>query len=106
MLTSAFVLASSVLDDLQRIISTETKVEDKILKEGVDLIISKMLKAFENQGIVSFDSVGHDFDADLHEALMSEDSDKGEDVILKEFEKGYMYNDKVLRHAKVVVSKR
>jgi len=36
---------------------------------------------------------------------MSEESDKGENVILREFEKGYMYNDKILRHAKVVVSK-
>jgi molecular chaperone GrpE (heat shock protein) len=36
---------------------------------------------------------------------MSEESDKGENVILREFEKGYNYNDKILRHAKVVVSK-
>ena len=36
---------------------------------------------------------------------MSEKSDKGENVILKEFEKGYKYDDKILRHAKVVVSK-
>jgi len=38
-------------------------------------------------------------------ALMSEKSDKGDNVILKEFEKGYKYNDKILRHSKVVVSK-
>ena len=94
-----------VLDDLQRTISTESKVNDKVLKEGLELIITKMVKVFEDQGIIPFDSIGQDFDADLHEALMSEESDKGEDVILKEFEKGYMYNDKVLRHAKVVVSK-
>ena len=94
-----------VLDDLQRTISTESKVNDKVLQEGLELIITKMVKVFEGRGIIPFDSIGQDFDADLHEALMSEESDKGEDVILKEFEKGYMYNDKVLRHAKVVVSK-
>ena len=94
-----------ILDDLQRTISTDSKTDEKILKEGIELIISKMIKAFDDQGISAFDSIGQDFDADLHEALMSEESDKGEDVILKEFEKGYMYNDKVLRHAKVVVSK-
>jgi len=95
----------TILDDLQRTISTDSKIDEKILKEGIELIISKMIKAFDDQGISAFDSIGQDFDADLHEALMSEESDKGEDVILKEFEKGYMYNDKVLRHAKVVVSK-
>jgi hypothetical protein len=46
-----------------------------------------------------------DFNPELHEALMSEESEKGENVILREFEKGYNYNDKILRHAKVVVSK-
>ena len=49
--------------------------------------------------------MGQNFDPDRHEALLSEDSDKGVDVILKEFEKGYMYNDKIIRHANVVVIK-
>ena len=71
---------------------------------GSDLKITIAL-SLEDQGIVPFDSVGQNFDADLHEALMSEESDKGENVILREFEKGYMYDDKILRHAKVVVSK-
>ena len=57
-------------------------------------------------GIKAFDSLGEDFDPDCHEALMSEKSDKGENVIIREFEKGYVYNDKILRHAKVVVSKK
>ena len=67
--------------------------------------MSKLDKTLEEQGIVVFDSIGQDFDPELHEALMSEKSDKGDNVILKEFEKGYNYNDKILRHSKVVVSK-
>jgi len=59
----------------------------------------------EEAGIKSFDSIGNNFDPDLHEALMSEKSDKEDNIILKEFEKGYKYDDKILRHAKVVVSK-
>ena len=62
-------------------------------------------RTLEDQGIVPFDSVGQDFNPELHEALMSEESEKGENVILREFEKGYKYSDKILRHAKVVVSK-
>ena len=94
-----------VLDDLQRILDTDAKKNDKVIIEGIGLIVSKMSKNFENHGISSFDSIGQDFNANFHEALMSEKSDKGENVILKEFEKGYKYNEKILRHAKVVVSK-
>ena len=54
--------------------------------------------------INQFSSIGEKFNPELHEALMSEPG-KESNIILKEFEKGYMYNDKILRHAKVVVSK-
>ena len=94
-----------ILDDLQRTLETGGKTKVRTILEGIELIVSKLDKTLGDQGISSFDSVGQNFDPDRHEALMSEDSDKGEDVILKEFEKGYIYNDKILRHAKVVVSK-
>ena len=94
-----------ILDDLHRTLETDGKTKARTILEGVELIMSKLDKTLIEQGIISFDSVGQDFDPDHHEALMSEDSDKGKDIILREFEKGYMYNDKILRHAKVVVSK-
>ena len=94
-----------ILDDLHRTLESDGKGKARSILEGIELIVAKLDKTLEDQGIVPFDSVGQDFDADLHEALMSEKSDKGDNVILKEFEKGYRYNDKILRHAKVVVSK-
>ena len=94
-----------ILDDLHRTLETDGKGKARTILEGIELIVAKLDKTLEDQGIVPFDSVGQDFDAELHEALMSEESDKGENVILREFEKGYNYNDKILRHAKVVVSK-
>ena len=94
-----------ILDDLHRTLESDGKGKARSILEGIELIVSKLDKMLEDQGIVPFDSVGQDFDADLHEALMSEKSDKGDNVILKEFEKGYKYNDKILRHSKVVVSK-
>ena len=94
-----------ILDDLHRTLETDGKTNARTILEGVELIMSKLDKTLEEQGIVVFDSVGQDFDPELHEALMSEESDKGDNVILKEFEQGYRYNDKILRHAKVVVSK-
>jgi len=94
-----------ILDDLHRTLESDGKGKARSILEGIELIVAKLDKTLEEQGIVPFDSVGQDFDADLHEALMSEKSDKGDNVILKEFEKGYKYNDKILRHSKVVVSK-
>ena len=94
-----------ILDDLHRTLESDGKGKARSILEGIELIVAKLDKTLEEQGIVTFDSVGQDFDADLHEALMSEKSDKGDNVILKEFEKGYKYDDKILRHAKVVVSK-
>ena len=94
-----------ILDDLHRTLETDGKTKSRTIIEGVELIMSKLDKTLEEHGIVIFDSVGQDFDPELHEALMGEKSDKGENIILREFEKGYKYNDKILRHAKVVVSK-
>ncbi len=94
-----------ILDDLHRTLESDGKGKARSILEGIELIVAKLDKTLEEKGIVPFDSVGQDFDADLHEALMSEKSDKGDNVILKEFEKGYKYDDKILRHAKVVVSK-
>jgi len=94
-----------ILDDLHRTLESDGKGKARTILEGIELIVAKLDKTLEEQDIIPFDSVGQDFDADLHEALMSEKSDKGDDVILKEFEKGYKYGDKILRHAKVVVSK-
>ena len=94
-----------ILDDFHRTLETDGKTKSRTILEGVELIMSKLDKTLEEQGIVVFDSIGQDFDPDLHEALISEKSDKGDNVILREFEKGYKYNDKILRHAKVVVSK-
>ncbi len=94
-----------ILDDLHRTLESDGKGKARSILEGIELIVAKLDKTLEDQGITPFDSIGQDFDPELHEALMSEKSKKGENVILREFEKGYTYNDKILRHAKVVVSK-
>ena len=94
-----------ILDDLHRTLESDGKGKARTILEGIELIVTKLDKTLEDQGIVPFDSVGQDFDPKLHEALMSEESDKGDNIILREFEKGYNYSNKILRHAKVVVSK-
>ena len=94
----------TVLDDFSRTIDS-TK-DDSPLLDGVKLVESKIKKIFEENRIVAFDSIGKAFDPEMHEALMNQETEDEEDgIILSEFAKGYKYHDKILRHAKVVVSK-
>ena len=95
-----------ILDDLNRTLEIDEKTESNAIMKGINLIVAKLDKILVDLGIEAFDSIGEKFDPDRHEALMSEKSKEKENVIIKEFEKGYVYNDKILRHAKVVVSKK
>ena len=95
-----------VVDDMERAIDAINKGGDiGSLKEGVDLIYSKFVKYLESQHVMPIESTGKDFDTDLHDAVTmfpaSDPSMKGK--VIDTTVKGYMINDKVLRHAKVVV---
>ena len=95
-----------VVDDLERALDAINKGGDiDSLKEGVDLIYNKFVKYLESQHVIAIDSTGKDFDTDVHEAVTMfpapEPSMKGK--VIDTTIKGYMINDKVLRHAKVVV---
>ena len=95
-----------VVDDLERALDAINKGGDlDSLKEGVDLIYKKFVKYLESQHVLAMDSTGKDFDADVHEAVTMfpapDPSMKGK--VIDTTIKGYMINDKVLRHAKVVV---
>jgi molecular chaperone GrpE len=95
-----------VVDDLERALDAISKGGDlDSLKEGVDLIYNKFVKYLESQHITAIESTGKDFDTDLHEAVTMfpapDPSMKGK--VIDTTIKGYKINDKVLRHAKVVV---
>lgn len=95
-----------VVDDLERALDAISKGGDlDSLKEGVDLIYNKFIKYLESQHVTAIDSTGKEFDTDLHEAVTMfpapDPSMKGK--VVDTTIKGYMINDKVLRHAKVVV---
>ncbi len=103
---SLISLLLPVLDDFARSlkIGKEQKNYEAFYK-GVELIQSKFLQILEGQGVSSFDSVGQPFDVDLHDALLQvprDDVPPG--TVVEEVERGYKLYDRVLRHAKVVVS--
>jgi molecular chaperone GrpE len=73
--------------------------------QGVELIYAKFLRALEQHGLAPFDSVGKPFDVEYHDALLQVPrSDVPPHTVVEEVERGYKLNDKVLRHAKVIVS--
>lgn len=94
----------TVFDDLDRTISEDYE-DSKSILEGISIIISNIKKILKDNQINEFISIGDKFDPELHEALMSEPGDEN-NIVLKEFEKGYKYKEKIIRHAKVVVSSK
>ena len=72
--------------------------------EGVKLIYSQLTTVLENNGLKPIKTKNQIFDPHAHEALIKVDSDKPENAIVEELQKGFLLNDKVIRHAKVKVS--
>jgi molecular chaperone GrpE len=94
-----------VLDDLQRAVeSGKASTDYKSLLDGVDLVYTKTLQAFADAGVEPMQAVGAQFDTALHEALMQMSSEAPEGEIVQEAQRGYTLKDKVLRHARVIVS--
>ncbi len=95
-----------ILDDFARSLKSGKEVkEHESLFRGVELIYSKFTKALESQGLVPFESVGKPFDVEYHDALLQiPRSDIPPHTVVEEVERGYKLFDKVIRHAKVIVS--
>jgi len=95
-----------VIDDMERAIANGEKTDDPaVLREGMELIYHKFMKALEGLGVKKMDTTDADFNTDIHEAVamvpgMGDDK-KGK--VIDCLQAGYMLNDKVIRHAKVAV---
>ena len=95
------------IDDLERTLdSVKLKKKDDPFYNGIVMIIEKLHKTLLEYGVKSFDSIGEKFDTSLHDAIANQESKDHEDgTVLIEYQKGYVYNENIIRHAKVVVSK-
>jgi molecular chaperone GrpE len=101
-----------VLDNLDRAIevSRNGAESDEALKsfhQGVQLIDQQIHNILENEGLKPFSSKGEEFDPARHDAVLSVETNEHEpNKVLDEVEKGFVFKGKVLRHARVTVSKR
>ena len=96
-----------ILDDLERALQNMQKAEDvKAIYEGVELIYQKFLKNLHQEGLEKMEPVGEAFDTDFHEAvaLVPAPSEEQKGKVLDCVQTGYKLNEKVIRHAKVVVA--
>ena len=95
-----------IIDDMERAIDNGAKTDDPaVLREGMELIYNKFVKALEGLGVKEIETQDADFNTDVHEAVamvpgMGDDK-KGK--VIDCLQKGYQLNDKVIRHAKVAV---
>lgn len=94
-----------VVDDLERSLKNSKDQKDSPLVRGIELIYQKMLRILESEGVRTFESVGKEFDVHFHDALLLVPKEGvPAHTVLEEVEKGYMFHEKVLRHAKVIVA--
>jgi molecular chaperone GrpE len=95
-----------VLDDLERAVKTPATDETKAMHEGIELIFNKFTKVLAQEGLQKIETEGKTFDTDFHEAiaLIPAQSEEQKNQILDCVQTGYTLNEKVIRHAKVVVA--
>ena len=96
-----------VLDDFDRARKFATANEEKSWSEGVELVYHKLFTVLKQKGLEPMNSTGEPFDPELHEAIteIPAPAEELKGKVVDTIEKGYRLNDKIIRHAKVVVGK-
>ncbi|MCH5219939.1 MAG: nucleotide exchange factor GrpE [Muribaculaceae bacterium] len=95
-----------IVDDFERgLVATKETTDVQTVREGTELIYNKLVKFLSDNGVKAMDTADAEFNPDIHDAIASvptgDESKKGK--IIDTTQKGYTLNDKVIRHAKVVV---
>lgn len=95
-----------VVDNFERgLSSVPDELKENPFVDGMDKIYKQMLASLEEAGVTAIEAVEKEFDPNLHNAVMHvDDENYGENVVVEEFQKGYMYHDTVVRHSMVKVA--
>ncbi len=79
--------------------------QENEFSKGIEMIYAQLKDVIEDEGVQEINAKGQ-FNPELHEALLMEESEKESGIILEQLQKGYKIGDKVIRHAKVKISKK
>jgi molecular chaperone GrpE len=95
------------VDDFQRAFEAADTTKDfEVLHKGVEMILKHLLEFLKQKGVSEIEAIGKPFDPAYHEAVLQIESDEHpENTVIEELQKGYLLNNKVLRTAKVKVTK-
>ena len=75
-------------------------------KKGMEILFAQLFSILKDEGLRAIETKNQKFDPYKHEVLMVKESDKEDDLILEELQRGYMLNEYVLRHSKVMIAKK
>ena len=93
-----------VVDNFERGLATVEEGADPFA-DGMLMIYKQLLTTLDEAGVKPIEAVGQEFNPDFHNAVMHvEDEEVGENIVVEEFQKGYMYGDSVVRHSMVKVA--
>ena len=93
-----------IVDNFERGLATAEGSEDPFV-QGMEKIYKQLLTTLDEMGVKPIEAVGTEFNPDFHNAVMHvEDEEAGENIVVEEFQKGYMYKDFVVRHSMVKVA--
>ncbi len=98
----------SVVDNLERAVESAApnETDEQGIRDGVVLTLQEVMKILERHHVTPVDALGQPFDPVYHQAMSQEPSaDQPPNTVVKEFQKGYLIHDRLLRPAMVVVSK-
>lgn len=98
-----------IVDDFERgLEATKDSTDGQEVRNGMELIYNKFVTFLHNNGVKAIESTGKEFDDNVHEAIATipapDEDAKGK--VVDTITKGYTLNDKVIRHAKVVVGEK
>lgn len=92
-----------VLDNLER--AADAAEEKSPLADGVKMVLKQFFETLEKMNVAAIAAVGGEFDPMLHNAVMHvEDDSVGANTVVEEFQKGYKYKERVIRHSMVKVA--
>ncbi len=95
-----------ILDNFDHTLKAHSAESTDALVKGVEIMSGQMLDILKSHGVEPIQAVGEKFDPQRHEAMLRRtEPDKDDEVVLEEFQKGYMLNGRVLRPSRVVVNK-
>ena len=94
-----------VIDNFDRALASIPEEEKNAFSDGVEMIYKQLMDTLDSIGVKPMNPVGKEFDPNFHNAVIHiEDEEQGENIVVEEMQKGYMYKDQVLRHSMVKVA--